>query len=114
MTSTKIYWDTLSLNLLKIQRAILGNTSRIIKVEAVNDSTNCIQKKLLRDPLLIPTMIARTRSASMLVISVLPTAMLTALFFASPSLLTIGYVISVWEANILARSIDVAVENSRK
>ncbi len=95
MTSTKIYWDTLSRYLLKNHLAIRGNTSSIIRVDAVNDSRSLIQNKLLREPLLIPTIIASTSSASMLVISVLPTDILTALFFASPSLLTIGYVIRV-------------------
>ena len=54
---------------------------------------------------------ASTVSASTLVSSVLPIARLTALFFRMPNLLTMGYVIRVCEANILASSTEVMSEN---
>ncbi len=90
IASTKIYWVTLSLKRLKNHRAITGKMNKMMRVNRIKNPVSLIQKKWSISPLVIPTITARTKSARILVINVLPTVILTAWFLAMPSLLTMG------------------------
>ena len=88
--STKIYCEILSCTLLKNQRPIKGNTSSTNKAKTTTEIPRRIQKASSALPVAMPTMIVSTSKASVSVIIVPPTVILTALFLLIPSLLMIG------------------------
>src|SRR5690606_30386824 len=87
---TKIYWDTLSSYFLKNQRPKSGKTRPTISAKIRTDTPSLIQKALVISPVDIPAITASTNKASVSVIMVPPTVILTALFFVIPSLLMMG------------------------
>ena len=109
IANTKMYCEILSSKRLKNHRPIIGKRKTMISPKNNTDIESRIQNMLFTSPVVMPAIAAKTSNASVSVIIVPPIVMLTALFFATPSLLTIGYAISVCDANMLASKMDVNV-----
>ncbi len=77
---------------------------------------NFDQNVILDVPDLVATTMASIKKANVSVMIVPPMADVIDPFFASPNLLTIGNVISVWEENILAKRTEATrgISNMKK
>ena len=90
ITSTNTYCDTLSLHRLKNQRPMSGKRRRIAAMQTATEMPSRYQKALSALPVEKPTTTVSTERAMMSVMIVPPTAIVTALSRAMPSLLTMG------------------------
>ena len=90
IASTKIYWEMLSCTRLKNQRAMKGNPSNTMSVNRMTESPSRTQNMSSALPVANATTTVSTSSASVSVIIVPPTVMLTALFRLIPKRLMIG------------------------
>ncbi len=90
MTSTKMYCETLSLHRLKNQRAMRGKSSMMTAMQAMTEAVSRYQNASSILPVATPTMTVSSSRASVSVMTVPPTAIVTARSREMPSLLTIG------------------------
>ena len=87
---TKMYCETLSFTRLKNHRVMTGNRKMTMQPNRRMETPSWAQKWGSTSPVAIPTMMASTRSESVSVMMVPPTATVTALFFVIPYLLIMG------------------------
>ena len=90
MTSTKMYWEMLSLQCLKNQCPISGKSCMMNAMQSTTEMPSRYQNMSSVFPVTMPTMTVSSSRASVSVMTVPPTAIVTALSRAMPSLLTMG------------------------
>ena len=90
IASTKMYCETLSLHSLKNQWAMIGKSTTMMRMQTSTEMPSLHQNVSSMLPVAIPTITVSSSRASVSVMTVPPTAIVTALSRAMPSLFTIG------------------------